>query len=188
METFVAMLVVVAPEGHGHLVAQGSVDQGRDRGGVAAVDPALLEGPHGRDDEVVPPVGGHPSGHPAGFQLDGVAPEGYPGVGDRAQQPQAVDVGPVLQGVVGGGDVARGAHCHVGDAEPALNLPGHHGGHLVVFQDHGAAPVRTGVRLAGEGPAEGVAERPGRPLHTGHDGLDRWVIVQVGHEGLCKKK
>lgn len=56
VETAEIAAVAVRPEGDGQLVAYGRVLEGRQRRGVTAVDVALLEGPEGRDDEVVLPL------------------------------------------------------------------------------------------------------------------------------------
>ena len=58
MEPLETPPVLVCLERHCHLVAKRGVPQRCHRGGMAAVNPTLLERPQGRDDEVVGPRGG----------------------------------------------------------------------------------------------------------------------------------
>ena len=53
-----------------HLAADGGVLDGGEGGGEAAVDPALLEVPQGRDDQVILPGWGESILSPAGLQLE----------------------------------------------------------------------------------------------------------------------
>ena len=96
MKPTVLKVIVIAPKGHRHSVADGGVLDGLDAlGGPATVDPALLEGPHWTDDKHVPPVGCQGACHPARLQLYLVAGQLDSGAWNSTQQPEAVDVGPI---------------------------------------------------------------------------------------------
>ena len=73
VKSFVLASIGVAPERDGQLLADGLVGEGVEGGGVAAVQPALLERPQGRDDQVVLPVWSVFAQGTAGLQVDDVA-------------------------------------------------------------------------------------------------------------------
>ncbi len=58
-----------------NLVADRGVLDGVEGGGVAAVDPTLLEVPEGWDNEVIPPGRGEPIVSTTGFKVDGITDE-----------------------------------------------------------------------------------------------------------------